>query len=193
MKAIRNTLICLGLCAGLFAAKERAASKGNCDGTADILLILGCRVHENEPSQTLALRIDAAAEYLTLHPETVALACGGIVQDDQNISEALAIKQGLMRCGIEEERILLEDKSTTTEENFLFAKRIIEEKYPHSKPKIAFLSSDFHLLRAAALAKLTGMEISSVAAPSPKGSRVKNYIREMFVFPAVLGAAMKRR
>ncbi|MGN1442253.1 MAG: YdcF family protein [Acutalibacteraceae bacterium] len=176
----------VGAAVGAFFACEAYESKGNLDCEPDFLLILGCRVKGNEPEPTLRMRTGKAAEFLSEHKNTIAICCGGIVHDDQTKSEAEAIRDGLIEAGIEESRILLEDKSTTTKENFSNAKKIIDAMKLQSEPRIAFLSSEFHLMRSLYIAKRTGVRVKSVAAPSPKEQKIKNYIRELLVFPATI-------
>lgn len=166
----------------VFILAEAKAHKGNAQGEKDYLLILGCRVRGNEAEKTLYMRAEKAAEYLKEHKNTVAIACGGIVHKDQYISEAEAIRGILISKGIEKERIILEDKSTTTVENFLNAKKIIDSLGSFNTERIAFLSSEFHLLRAAFIAKKKAFSCQTVAAPSPKKELLKNYIREYFAF-----------
>lgn len=168
-----------------FAAVELKASKGNTAETPDVLLILGCRVKGDIPEETLQMRIDAAAEYLNKNKNVIAIACGGIVHDDQTKSEAQAISEGLTAKGVEIERIILEDKSTTTQENFRNAMEIID-KMSDEKLKVAMLSSEFHLLRASLLAKKCGLEVTTLPAPSPQKSRFKNYARELICFAEFL-------
>ena len=186
------TLGTLGAAVGTFFAGEVYASKGNLDYDPDFLLILGCRVRGDEPEPTLAMRIQKAAEFLSEHKNTIAICCGGIVHPDQTKSEAEAIKDGLVKDGIEESRILLEDQSTTTKENFSNAKKIIDGMKLQKEPKIAFLSSEFHLMRSLYIAKRTGVAVRSVPAPSPKEQKIKNYIRELLVFPATIAETGKK-
>ncbi len=159
-----------------FILAELKAHKGSAKGKKDFLLILGCRVRGDEAEETLRMRAEKAAEYLKEYPDTVAIACGGIVHDDQNISEAQAIEEILVSKGIEKERIIREDKSTTTVENFKNAKKIIGDE----NCSLALLSSDFHLMRANLIAKKAGLDCQTVSAPSPKKEKAKNYIREFF-------------
>lgn len=169
-----------------FAVLEARASRGSLSGEPDFLLVLGCRVRGAEAEETLKMRIESAARFLSVHKNTAAICCGGIVHDDQLISEAEVIKEGLLSAGIEESRIFLEDKSKTTKENFINAKKIIEAQKLSAEPKIAFLSSEFHLLRSGVIAKKAGVSAESVAAPSPQKELLKNYARELLVFPAAL-------
>ena len=183
--SISKILIPLSLGILSFAAVEMKASKGNTTEAPDVLLILGCRVKGDTPEETLKMRIDAAAEYLKKNKNVIAIACGGIVHDDQTKSEAQAISEGLVAKGVEIERIILEDKSTTTQENFRNAMEIID-KLSDNKLRVAMLSSEFHLLRAGLLAKKCGLEVTTLPAPSPKKLRLKNYAREFVCFAEFL-------
>ena len=185
MGIIKTIFGCAVLGVTAFAAVEYKASKGNTTETPDVLLILGCRVKGDTPEETLQMRIDAAAEYLKKNKNVVAIACGGIVHADQTKSEAQAISEGLTAKGVELERIILEDKSTTTQENFRNAMEIID-KMSDEKLKVAMLSSEFHLLRAGLLAKKCGLEVTTVPAPSPQKQRLKNYARELICFAEFL-------
>ena len=171
-----------GLCSG-FAACEAAAKNGNLSGEPDFLLILGCRVKGDTPDEMLRLRAEAAAKFLNEHKNVRAICCGGIVHEDQTKSEAQAIKEILLQNGIESERIFLEDKSQTTFENFVNAKKLIDSLKPEKEPEIAFISSEFHLMRASVIASLVGVKASSVPAPSPKKGRALFYVYEGLVFP----------
>ena len=171
-----------GLCAG-FAACEAAAKNGNLSGEPDFLLILGCRVKGDTPDEMLRLRAKAAAKFLNEHKNVRAICCGGIVHEDQTKSEAQAIKEILLQNGIESERIFLEDKSQTTFENFVNAKKITDSLQTEKEPKIAFISSEFHLMRASVIASLVGVKASSIPAPSPKKGRALFYVYEGLVFP----------
>ena len=149
---------------------------------ADYLLILGYRLKDNVPEPMLKMRCARAAEYLSKNKSTVAIACGGKTGKTQTVSEAEVVKQLLVSNGIEENRIILEDKSTTTAENFINAMRIIGDC---NEKRVALLSSDHHLLRANTLARLCGLKASTVAAPTPSELRIISYVREFFVFPFI--------
>ncbi len=192
MKSLRLPLTVLGVSAAAFAALEAKASKGNCAEPADVLLVLGCRVRGDQPETMLTMRAEAAADYLRFHPKTLCIPCGGIVHDDQTKSEAQAIREILLSRGVADERILLEDRSKTTFENFLNAKKL-NEALELPAPKVAFLSSEFHLLRASQIAKLANFPCKALPAPSPKEEKAKNYLREAFVFPLLLAELHKKK
>lgn len=149
----------------------------------EYLLILGCRVRGDAPEEILKMRIDAAADYLREHENVVSVACGGIVHSDQAVSEAQAIKTALMSQGIIPLRILLEDQSQTTAENFINAARIIDS----NSADISFITSDFHVRRAGIIAKRCGyINIRALSAPSPKSELRRNRLREVVVFPSAI-------
>ena len=174
----------------IFLAKVINEAKKDYNGTLDYLFILGGLViGEETPSENLVKRIEKAADYLLSHPDTVAVACGGCFREGQKKSEALIIKERLVSMGISAERILLEDKSTTTNENFRFVKKIIEE---HSGKELyrlstGFLSSDYHLFRAGIIAKINGLPgLKKIGAKSPAKNFVKGALRELAVAPDLI-------
>ena len=174
-------VVCAAVPAAVFTVCESKACKGNTVSPPDILLILGCRVRGNEAEETLMMRIERAAEYLRENKTTIAVACGGIVHKDQFRSEAEVIKEELVRRGIESDRIILEDKSKTTAQNFINAEGLVDTK----GRSVAFLSSEFHLMRASMIAKRCNFNCTTIAAPSPKKLLLKNYVREFFALPLI--------
>ncbi len=166
----------------VFIISEAVASKGSLKSEPDILLILGCRVRGEKAEETLMMRIEKAAEFLEENKNTLAVACGGIVHKDQYKSEAQVICDELVKRGVEKSRIVLEDKSKTTAQNFINAGKLLDLK----GKKVAFLSSEFHLMRANMIAKKCGVRAATVAAPSPKKLLIKNYLRELGAIPLIL-------
>ncbi|WP_286177017.1 YdcF family protein [Bacillus sp. AFS017274] len=140
---------------------------------ADYLIILGARVKGSIPSLSLQYRIDKAAEYLTANKHTVAIVSGG-KGPGEDISEAKAMQQGLIAQGIEEARIMMEDKSTTTHENIVFSKELI----PDTAASGLIVSNDFHIYRAVEIARKEGLNMKGMPAKTPKVSLLKSYTRE---------------
>lgn len=166
----------------LFFIKEAKASKGTAKNEVRLLIVLGCRVRGEKAEPTLQMRIKKAEEYMKEHKNTLAIVCGGIVHKDQYKSEAQVMLEELTRAGIEKDRIIKEDKSLTTVQNFLNAKKILADlEISHSDA--AILSSEFHLMRARVIAKRCGINAETLPAPSPKKEKIKNYIRELIAFP----------
>ena len=104
----------------VFSAGRKAPAEG-----AEYVIVLGAQVRGETPTLVLSARIRAAAEYLKAHPQAMAVASGG-KGSGENISEAEAIRRGLVRLGISGDRILLEDTSTSTTENLRFSAEVIQ-------------------------------------------------------------------
>lgn len=121
-----------------------AGSGGNCPANVDYLLILGAKTG----SVTIEGRTAVAAEYLKNNPETIAIATGGKGTDEQ-LSEGAYIRKRLIELGIDESRILLEDRSSSTVENMRFARALIAEE----DASIGIVSNDYHVFRAKGLAR----------------------------------------
>ena len=140
---------------------------------ADYIIILGARVKGEVPSLALQYRIDAAASYLKKNRESIAIASGG-QGPGEDITEAEAIKRGLLAHGISSDRILLEDKSTDTVENIRFSKRLI----PQYLKTGLLVTNDFHLYRAKSIAKDQGLNLKGIPAETPTVAIPKSYVRE---------------
>lgn len=140
---------------------------------ADIpyLIVLGAKVNGETMSLSLLYRAEKGLEYLEENPETVVVVTGG-QGEGEDITEAEALRRFYTENGIAEERILIEDQSTSTYENLLFTK----ELYPVDEAVI--VSNDFHLYRASLLADKLDMETHSLAAKTPAVVKLQLYARE---------------
>ncbi|MBR2572524.1 MAG: YdcF family protein [Clostridia bacterium] len=115
------------------------------------IVVLGAWVNGTTPSGALRNRIQVASEYMKENPQTIAIASGG-KGDDEGISEAECIFRELVARGIEENRIVLEDTSTSTVENLRNSYRLIEgEDTP-----VGIVTNNFHICRAMRIARRTG-------------------------------------
>ncbi len=140
----------------------------------DYLIVLGAQVRKTTPSLVLQYRIDKAAEYMLKHPDVIAIVSGG-QGADEGISEALAMQDGLIAKGIEKERILMEDQSTSTKENLEFSKQYIDVE----QNQVLVVTTDFHVLRAVGIAKKAGYQkVEGLAAKSVWYLIPSNYVRE---------------
>ncbi len=172
-----------------------ADAKRNFREDCDFLMILGGNVlGADTPSPQLLERMKEAAKYLNENPHVTAVPCGGCFREGQKKSEAAIIADFLISQGISPSRIALEDKSTTTFENFIFAIPIIEKLGGRdvNSLRVAFLSSDYHLHRAALIAKMCGIKNPlRVSCPTPTEA-YKRYLRELVVAWELLGKLFKK-
>lgn len=147
----------------------------------DYLIVLGAGVDGDTPSPILQDRIDAAYTYLTTHPDTICIATGG-KGDDENISEAQCIFNHLTALGIAADRIWLEERATSTVENFEYSLALLEEKTGGIPQNLGVLSSEFHLFRAGLIARKNGLAPIFIAAPTGKiFVRINYTVREIIV------------
>lgn len=166
-----------------FAALFGAVIYGSYDhiqGEPQVMVILGCQVKNDGPSQLLRDRLDEALE-LSGRPSRSYR--GGLRRSgtDEPSTEARAMADYLVEEGVEEDQILLEDQSHNTVQNFRYTAQLLEEQgYDLENTQVLVVSNGFHLTRARMLAERTGFEeVSTLAAPSSHlPSRLKMYIRE---------------
>ncbi len=149
-------------------------------GSSDFLIVLGAGVRGDQPSEILADRIRHAAGYLKAHPNAVCIATGG-KGSDENISEAQCIYDHLTALGIDGSRIWLEDKATSTIENFRYSIALIEGKTGSRPESVTVLSNEFHLYRASRMAADCGLQASFSPAPTSNLLiRISYTAREIF-------------
>ena len=150
------------------------------ESKSDYLIVLGAGVRGTEPSEILADRIACAAEYLKTNPSVICIATGG-KGSDENISEAQCIYDCLTALGIDGSRIWLEDRATSTIENFRSSIALIEEQTGKMPETVTVLSNEFHLYRAGRMAADCGLQADFVAAPTSKPLiRISYTVREIF-------------
>ncbi len=128
---------------------------------APYVIVLGAAVYGETPSISLQHRADRAVRHLKANPAAVAVLSGG-QGEGEDISEAECMGRYLKRKGIGDDRILLEDRSTSTWENLTFSKAAIEASGGSAK-QVAIVSSPYHLYRAKTMAASLGMEADGLA------------------------------
>ncbi len=108
---------------------------------ADCLIIFGCHI-----KAVLDERLKLAVEILNAKKINKILLTGGVgVYGDFNESEYM--KEYLLNNGVKEENILIENKSTTTEENIINSIEILKNNDLLIDKKIVLLSQAVHLRR----------------------------------------------
>ena len=138
----------------------RQAAKQVPDAGHDAVVILGAGlVYGDRLSLTLAARLDKALIYIEENPHTVVVVTGG-QGPDEAVTEASAMAAYLIRQGVSPERILREDQSTSTKENFLFAKTLLDDYFAGSSREdhysVVYVTNDFHILRSGYYASQAG-------------------------------------
>lgn len=142
-----------------------------------VIIVLGCRVRGDEPSLSLIKRVDAAYKFLLFNPESVAILSGGQGKDE-NISEAQCMQQFLYARGISKDRLILEDRSTSTDENIRFSLQIIETL--DLDRNVAIATSEYHQKRAANICKKYGINSTPVSSKTKWTLLPTFLLRELF-------------
>ena len=97
---------------------------------------------------------------------------------DEVISEAEAMRRYLLRKGVPEDALILEDRSTTTWENLTFSKEIMDERMEAAPYRAAVVSSDYHVFRCAEYAKHLGITADGVGSHTRSWVWPSAFIRE---------------
>lgn len=160
----------------------------------EYMIVLGAQVKGETPSKALRKRLQAAEKYLNENPQTKAVLSGG-KGDGEAISEAECMYRYLKEAGIGDERLLLEDSSTTTLENLRFSAGVIEQDLRYSleedtdqaqdisamSRKVGILSNNFHVYRAMLLGRKMGYtDCYGIPAGSDYKLQIHYMVREFF-------------
>jgi len=165
-------LLCWALAA---AALDRRGHRQPPPLHFDFLVVLGCRVLPNgEPCETLVRRADYAAQLFHVGVADAVLATGGVGEDSGGVSEAVAIRTLLVERGVPAERIRLEDRSTTTQENAAFSAEL------EAGASVLVVTDSYHALRAERVFRRYFPEAYAVGSTPRPRMRIKGALREVF-------------
>jgi len=175
--------LCMGLLvAAVTGAQIAHAAMGTPHSECEYMVVLGAGVNGTVPSLTLKNRLDSATDYLHNHPGTVCILSGG-QGPGEDISEAKCMYDYLVTRGIDPEFLWIEDQSTSTRENLEFSLNLIEERTGSRPNQLGILSSEYHLYRAALIAKEFGVSALGIPGKTTLPVLFVNYfLREI---PAV--------
>jgi len=130
-----------------------------------VFVVFGAGLNGESPGLTLQKRLDITVRYMDELPMSVCIVSGG-QGSDEAVSEALAMKNYLLRKGISADRIYIEDKSSNTLENIKFSKLIIEKEGLNEKG-IVSVSNAFHIPRIELICSRLGVESRFILADDP--------------------------
>ena len=135
----------------------------------DYLIVLGAGLlNGDQVSKLLAARINRAIQfsnrqYQKGRKRPIIIMSGG-QGPDEKIPEALAMARFAQHRGVPTDQILIEDQSKNTYQNMLFSKRIATQDFDSDKFRATFFSNNYHIFRAALLAKEVGLKANGVGA-----------------------------
>lgn len=143
-----------------------------------VIIVLGCRVKWDKPSLSLIKRADAAYDFLMKNPKALAILSGG-QGNDEALSEAECMKNLLLEKGIDKSRLILEGKSTTTDENIAFSLKLINSL--GLDKDVAVATSEYHQLRASMICNRYGLK------SSPQSAKTKLTVLHIFLLREIFG------
>ncbi|MEV6274846.1 YdcF family protein [Nocardia sp. NPDC051832] len=108
-----------------------------------------------------ALRVYRAEAAAGRHPLLVPSGGKG---SDEAVSEAAAMARYLVERGVPAEALLLEDRSTTTRENLQCTRELLDARGVAGP--MVLVTSNFHILRTAILARQLGLDAEVVGSPT---------------------------
>ena len=132
----------------VYAAMARRAP------VAAAVVVLGAGLVDGRVSPLLAARVARGVALAEEDPRTLLVLSGGQGADEPR-PEAEAMAEHAESLGVARERMLLEDASTTTEENLRRTHALLEQRGVLGP--VTVVTSDYHAFRAATLLRTLGM------------------------------------
>ena len=136
---------------------------------ADIkaIIVPGAGLRGEAVSALLAARLNTAYSFWQENPDLLLVVCGG-QGPNELIPEAEAMARFLISRGVPEDKIIREDQSTSTRENLILA-RLLLQQHLHlpaneTGPSVCVVTSNYHLYRTVQQAIRLGFEASGLGA-----------------------------
>ncbi len=120
----------------------------------DIVIVLGAGVQGDTPTKSLQNRLDRTLTYHAQNPDAL-IVVSGAQGPQETVTEAYAMERYLTEHGVPASCILKEEAATSTKENFEYTKALIDE-HVGKDCEIAFITTDYHIFRAAMSADRAG-------------------------------------
>ena len=144
-----------------FAARIMIVSFIKSAVPARYAIVLGLALENGKPAGDLVSRLDTAEKYLRENPDATLILTGGN-PGESGKTEAAVMRDILAERGIGEDKMILEDQSESTKENFRNVAGLI-----NPGETVVLISSNYHMDRAAQTAKSAGFsDVRLLPAPS---------------------------
>lgn len=120
----------------------------------DAVIVLGAGIRGDRVTIPLAYRLNSAIEYHKKNPSAVIVVTGGQGYQE-SVTEAYAMEKYLIRRGVNPDKIIKEEKATSTNENMHFTKEILDEYFTDDY-SVVVITNNFHTYRGVQIAKTEG-------------------------------------
>ena len=150
----------------------------------DYIIILGCSLcKDGTPTPLLKGRVDRAIEFEKVqfsktgkHAKFVPSGGKG---SDETISEAESMRNYLIEQGVPEKRIIMENHSKNTYQNFKYSNELIlKDSLGATDKNIAFSTTNYHIFRGYILARKLGLKAKGLSAKTKIYFYPNAFIRE---------------
>lgn len=128
----------------------------NVDYKEDAVIVLGAGIRGDRVTLPLKLRLDKAIEYQHKNPDALIVVTGG-QGPQETVTEAYAMEKYLIQNGVDKNRIVKEEKATSTSENMKFSKEILDNYYTGDY-SVVIVTNNFHIFRGSTIAKNAGFQ-----------------------------------
>lgn len=171
-----SALIVAGMAYAVFLSVKMYKALTNEPEKPKVIVVLGCKVKGTKPTRMLRRRLDTACKALQEHEDVMCVVSGG-QGPGEKISEAQAMRDYLVEQGIDESRIIMEDKSTSTYENLKFT---FEKTDAIGLGRdITIVTDGYHQYRASLIAKSVGAgEVTAYSASTEARFIPTYWVRE---------------
>ena len=143
----------------------------------DCIVVLGAGLVDGlRVTRLLAGRIDRCKELFDANCGKPYVIMSGGRGSDEKVSEASAMQDYAIEMGIPPEKIVLEERSTSTKENMQYSKETMDNR--SDADSCIFITNEFHLYRASVLAKRVGLNARGVACKTTDYSWPSAFGRE---------------
>lgn len=147
------------------------------------IVVLGFQLNpDGSMKKELIGRLTVALNCANKYPDAyIVCTGGGTAAENESATEAGEMAKWLIEKGVDEKRVIVEDRSLTTAQNAIYTYDILTTRYPSVK-KLAVVSSDYHIATGELLfnaesilrADVSGNEtlevISNAAWKAPSGT-----------------------
>ncbi len=148
-------------------------------GRFDAIVVAGCRVlPDGRPSMALRRRTSLAVE---LWEQAIAprIVFTGGIGPDAPASEAAVAAAYAQRQGVPSEALLLEERSTSTEENARFAAELLPEG-----ARVVVVSDAYHVLRCERVFRRYFARVRGAGSLGHPWARLRGALREVLALAA---------
>lgn len=141
---------------------------------SDVIIVLGAQVKpDGTPSEALRRRLTAALEAYR-EKQQIIIVCGAQGANEPR-AEGDVMRDWLIEKGVRPEDVVAETASFNTRENLVYARAIMEHR---GLSQALIVTSDYHVARALALCRQTGIAATGKGSPSKPEYFIKNHFRE---------------